>query len=123
VAGYKERQILMDHVELYTRSRRESLETAIRYLNDVWLKMPERLHNLELRCVDGDYGYYDDAGKCRRVLSVDEIIEEAEGYRLAGWRRAYFKQIDGGIQCSVCGAKFERASQHLAPCIGRTTQC
>lgn len=108
----------MDHIEHYNQQRRQWIATSIRYLNDVWLKMPDRLHNLKVRCLDGEYGYYDmDSGECKRIVSEDEIIEEAQAGRIIEWRRAYFKRVDGGIQCSICGEEFQSCSQHIAPCV------
>lgn len=98
----------------------EEIQISVEYLNTVWLRK-DRTRNLEVRPVYEDehkYGYYDlDVGKFTRIMYFWEVIEEARTYRLVEWRRAYFKQIDGGIQCSICGAKFRRASQHLAPCV------
>ncbi len=99
----------------------EKIDTAIQYLNNEWLRSPSCLRNLEVRLFDKDedkYGYFDlDTGKFARIMHFWEVIEEAEKYRLIEWRRVYFKPVDGGIQCSVCGEKFERASQHIAPCV------
>lgn len=108
----------MNNEERNARNHKEWLETAIRYLNKFWIA-PERLHHkLELREVDGEYRYYDvNSGQRKRVLSHDEIIEEAQERRLIEWRRAYYKSVDNCLQCSICGEKFERASQHLAPCV------
>lgn len=110
----------MDHIELYNQHRLQELHTAIRYLNNVWLKMPGRLHNLEVREVGGEYGYYNvDDGKLKRALSHDEIVEEAQAGCIVEWRRLYFKRTDRGMKCSVCGEEFTSCFQHIAPCVAK----
>lgn len=81
------------------------------------------INRLVLRKENDGYAFYrEDSTEPSRVMTVHEMIEEANHYARAMWRRANFKMITHKpllLQCKVCGVQFSNFTQHEAPCIVR----